>query len=176
MQDLDRPCDHRDPVKTPVELARERGEEPPEKTNFFSAARRARMEKRKAQNEQRQAERLQQGQQQFPQTQQGQHAQQGQQRQQGQGFARPVAPEEEHGFRLPENEQPDHQPEKPAQQKQVVQPEQQPQPEQQRSQDSQEPQARYRRGEMPEQTFPWDKHNGGYNGNESGGQHRQEDK
>ena len=167
MQDLDRPCDHRELVKTPVELARERGEEPPEKTNFFSAARRARMEKRKAQNEQRQAERLQQGQQQFPQTQQGQHGQQtqqGQQRQQGQGIARPVPPEEERGFRLPENEQPDHQPEKPAQ------------PEQQRSQDSQKPQARYRRGEMPKQTFPWDKHNGGYNGNESGGQHRQEDK
>ncbi|WP_035010983.1 ATP-dependent zinc metalloprotease FtsH [Corynebacterium jeikeium] len=176
MQDLDRPCDHRDPVKTPVELARERGEEPPEKTNFFSAARRARMEKRKAQNEQRQAERLQQGQQQFPQTQQGQHAQQGQQRQQGQGFARPVAPEEEHGFRLPDNEQPDHQPEKPEQQKQAVQPEQQPQAEQQRPQEPQESQVRYRRGEMPEQTFPWDKHNGGYNGNESGGQHRQEDK
>lgn len=174
MQDLDRPCDHREPVKTPVELARERGEEPPEKTNFFSAARRARMEKRKAQNEQRQAERLQQGQQQFSQTQQGQHGQQTQQRQQGQSIARPVPPEEEErGFRLPENEQPDHQPEKPAQQKQAVQPEQQPQPEQQRSQ---EPQARYRRGEMPEQTFPWDKHNGGYNGNESGGQHRQEDK
>ena len=172
MQDLDRPCDHRDPVKTPVELARERGEEPPEKTNFFSAARRARMEKRKAQNEQRQAERLQQ----FPQTQQGQHAQQGQQRQQGQGFARPVAPEEEHGFRLPDNEQPDHQPEKPEQQKQAVQPEQQPQTEQQRPQEPQESQVRYRRGEMPEQTFPWDKHNGGYNGNESGGQHRQEDK
>ena len=167
MQDLDRPCDHRELVKTPVELARERGEEPPEKTNFFSAARRARMEKRKAQNEQRQAERLQQGQQQFSQTQQGQHGQQtqqGQQRQQGQGIARPVPPEEERGFRLPENEQPDHQPEKPAQ------------PEQQRSQDSQKPQARYRRGEMPKQTFPWDKHNGGYNGNESGGQHRQEDK
>ena len=173
MQDLDRPCDHREPVKTPVELARERGEEPPEKTNFFSAARRARMEKRKAQNEQRQAERLQQGQQQFSQTQQGQHGQQTQQRQQGQSIARPVPPEEERGFRLPENEQPDHQPEKPAQQKQAVQPEQQPQPEQQRSQ---EPQARYRRGEMPEQTFPWDRHNGGYNGNESGGQHRQEDK
>ena len=168
MQDLDRPCDHREPVKTPVELARERGEEPPEKTNFFSAARRARMEKRKAQNEQRQAERLQQGQQQFSQTQQGQH---GQQRQQGQSIARPVPPEEERGFRLPENEQPDHQPEKPAQPgPQAGQPAQ---PEQQRSQ---EPQARYRRGEMPEQTFPWDRHNGGYNGNESGGQHRQEDK
>ena len=185
MQDLDRPCDHRDPVKTPVELARERGEEPPEKTNFFSAARRARMEKRKAQNEQRQAERLQQGQQQFPQTQhaqQGQQAPHGQQGPMGQGTARPVPPEEERGFRLPDNEQPDHQPEKPAQQKQTVQPEQQPQaeqqpqPEQQRPQDSQESQVRYRRGEMPEQTFPWDKHNGGYNGNESGGQHRQEDK
>ena len=181
MQDLDRPCDHREPVKTPVELARERGEEPPEKTNFFSAARRARMEKRKAQNEQRQAERLQQGQQQFSQTQQGQHGQQTQQRQQGQSIARPVPPEEERGFRLPENEQPDHQPEKPAQPgPQAGQPAQpgpqagQPaQPEQQRSQ---EPQARYRRGEMPEQTFPWDRHNGGYNGNESGGQHRQEDK
>ena len=171
MQDLDRPCDHREPVKTPVELARERGEEPPEKTNFFSAARRARMEKRKAQNEQRQAERLQQGQQQFSQTQQGQHGQQTQQRQQGQSIARPVPPEEERGFRLPENEQPDHQPEKPAQPgPQAGQPAQ---PEQQRSQ---EPQARYRRGEMPEQTFPWDRHNGGYNGNESGGQHRQEDK
>ena len=187
MQDLDRPCDHREPVKTPVELAHERGEEPPEKTNFFSAARRARMEKRKAQNEQRQAERLQQGQQQFPQTQQGQqaqhgqhgqHGQQGQHAQQGQGTARPVAPEER-GFRLPDNEQP----EKPAQQKQAVQPsqpgpqaEKSAQAEQQRPQDSQESQARYRRGEMPEQTFPWDKHNGGYNGNESGGQHRQEDK
>lgn len=174
MQDLDRPCDHREPVKTPVELARERGEEPPEKTNFFSAARRARMEKRKAQNEQRQAERLQQGQQQFPQTQQGQHSQQPQQ---GQGLARPVPPEEEHGFRLPDNEQPDHQPEKPAQPgPQAGQPAQQPQADQQRPQEPQESQARYRRGEMPEQTFPWDKHNGGYNGNESGGQHRQEDK
>ena len=94
----------------------------------------------------------------------------------GQGTARPVQPEEERGFRLPDNEQPDHQPEKPAQQKQAVQPEQEPQAEQQRPQDSQESQVRYRRGEMPEQTFPWDKHNGGYNGNESGGQHRQEDK
>ena len=87
-----------------------------------------------------------------------------------------MAPEEEHGFRLPDNEQPDHQPEKPEQQKQAVQPEQQPQTEQQRPQEPQESQVRYRRGEMPEQTFPWDKHNGGYNGNESGGQHRQEDK
>lgn len=169
MQDLDRPCDHREPVKTPVELARERGEEPPERTNFFSAARRARMEKRKAQNEQRQAERLQQGQQQFPQT--GRHSQPDPQAQPG----RPVPPEEERGFQLPDHEKPDYQ-----QTKQQAQG-------QQDQQDQQAPQeqapVRYERGEMPKQSFPWEKDwqqdwkqdKSGRSDNESGGQHRQED-
>ena len=52
-QDVDRPKDFREPVKTPVEIAKERGEEPPKRNDFFSAARRARMERRrKAQEEQ----------------------------------------------------------------------------------------------------------------------------
>lgn len=50
-QDLDRPKDYREPVKTPVELAKERGEEPPKRKDYFSAARRARIEKRKQQQE-----------------------------------------------------------------------------------------------------------------------------
>ena len=50
-QDLDRPKDDREPVKTPVELAKERGEEPPKRKDYFSAARRARIEKRKQQQE-----------------------------------------------------------------------------------------------------------------------------
>ncbi|MGJ4050655.1 ATP-dependent zinc metalloprotease FtsH [Corynebacterium macclintockiae] len=162
MQDLDRPCDHREPVKTPVELARERGEEPPERTNFFSAARRARMEKRKAQNEQRQAERLQQGQQQFPQT--GRHSQPDPQAQPG----HPVPLEEERGFQLPDHEKPDYQQTKPQAQE----------PQGQQEQQEQAP-VRYERGEMPKQSFPWEKDwqqdKGGRSDNESGGQHRQED-
>ncbi|HIW95803.1 MAG TPA: ATP-dependent zinc metalloprotease FtsH [Candidatus Corynebacterium gallistercoris] len=51
MQDVDRPKDFREPVKTPVEIAKERGEEPPKRNDFFSAARRARMERRKAEQE-----------------------------------------------------------------------------------------------------------------------------
>lgn len=170
MQDLDRPCDHREPVKTPVELARERGEEPPERTNFFSAARRARMEKRKAQNEKRQAERLQQGQQQFPQIQRSQNSPQAQQPQYGQNgqFVPPVP--EERGFQLPAHEQPDHQQQKAheAPEPQVVeeaqapqpQPEPHVQPEPQEPQEPQpeaEPQGQHRRQEMPKQTFPWEK-------------------
>src|SRR5699024_5445882 len=50
-QDLDRPKDYREPVKTPVELAKERGEEPPKRKDYFSAARRARIEQRKQQQE-----------------------------------------------------------------------------------------------------------------------------
>ena len=46
-QDADFPQDDREPVKTPTELARERGEEPPARNDFFSAARRARMERRR---------------------------------------------------------------------------------------------------------------------------------
>jgi cell division protease FtsH len=46
-QDVGFPQDHREPVKTPTELARERGEEPPARNDFFSAARRARMERRR---------------------------------------------------------------------------------------------------------------------------------
>ncbi|MGJ4152148.1 ATP-dependent zinc metalloprotease FtsH [Corynebacterium macclintockiae] len=175
MQDLDRPCDHREPVKTPVELARERGEEPPERTNFFSAARRARMEKRKAQNEQRQAERLQQGQQQFPQI--GRHSQPDPQAQPG----RPVSPGEERGFQLPDHEKPDNQ------QTKQQGPEPQGQQERRDQQEQQAPQeqapVRYERGEMPKQSFPWEKDwqqdwkqdKSGRSDNESGGQHRQED-
>ncbi|MGV0383324.1 ATP-dependent zinc metalloprotease FtsH [Corynebacterium sp. 22_2729] len=170
MQDLDRPCDHREPVKTPVELARERGEEPPERTNFFSAARRARMEKRKAQNEKRQAERLQQGQQQFPQIQRSQSSPQAQQPQYGQNgqFVPPVP--EERGFQLPAHEQPDHQQQKAheapepqvAEEAQAPQPQPEPhvQPEPQEPQEPQpeaEPQGQHRRQEMPKQTFPWEK-------------------
>ena len=161
MQDLDRPCDHREPVKTPVELARERGEEPPERTNFFSAARRARMEKRKAQNEKRQAERLQQGQQQFPQTQRSQNSPQAQQPQYGQNgqFVPPVP--EERGFQLPAHEQPDHQQQKAheAPEPQVAEEAQapQPQPEPHVQPEPQEPQGQHRRQEMPKQTFPWEK-------------------
>lgn len=171
MQDLDRPCDHREPVKTPVELARERGEEPPERTNFFSAARRARMEKRKAQNEKRQAERLQQGQQQFPQTQRSQNSLQAQQLQYGQNgqFVPPV--QEERGFQLPAHEQPDHQQQKAheapgaqvAEEAQAPQPQPEPhvQPEPQepqvQPQPQAEPQGQHRRREMPKQTFPWEK-------------------
>ena len=170
MQDLDRPCGHREPVKTPVELARERGEEPPERTNFFSAARRARMEKRKAQNEKRQAERLQQGQQQFPQIQRSQNSPQAQQPQYGQNgqFVPPVP--EERGFQLPAHEQPDHQQQKAheapepqvAEEAQAPQPQPEPhvQPEPQEPQEPQpeaEPQGQHRRQEMPKQTFPWEK-------------------
>lgn len=167
MQDLDRPCDHREPVKTPVELARERGEEPPERTNFFSAARRARMEKRKAQNEKRQAERLQQGQQQFPQIQRSQNSPQAQQPQYGQNgqFVPPVP--EERGFQLPAHEQPDHQQQKAheapepqvAEEAQAPQPQPEPhvQPEPQEPQPEAEPQGQHRRQEMPKQTFPWEK-------------------
>jgi len=167
MQDLDRPCDHREPVKTPVELARERGEEPPERTNFFSAARRARMEKRKAQNEKRQAERLQQGQQQFPQIQRSQNSPQAQQPQYGQNgqFVPPVP--EERGFQLPAHEQPDHQQQKAheapepqvAEEAQAPQPQPEPhvQPEPQEPQPQAEPQGQHRRQEMPKQTFPWEK-------------------
>ena len=170
MQDLDRPCGHREPVKTPVELARERGEELPERTNFFSAARRARMEKRKAQNEKRQAERLQQGQQQFPQIQRSQNSPQAQQPQYGQNgqFVPPVP--EERGFQLPAHEQPDHQQQKAheapepqvAEEAQAPQPQPEPhvQPEPQEPQEPQpeaEPQGQHRRQEMPKQTFPWEK-------------------
>ena len=167
MQDLDRPCDHREPVKTPVELARERGEEPPERTNFFSAARRARMEKRKAQNEKRQAERLQQGQQQFPQTQRSQNSPQAQQPQYGQNgqFVSPI--QEERGFQLPAHEQPDHQQQKAheapeaqaAEEAQAPQSQPEPyvQPEPQEPQPKAEPQGQHRRQEMPKQTFPWEK-------------------
>ncbi|RAV34951.1 ATP-dependent zinc metalloprotease FtsH [Corynebacterium heidelbergense] len=51
-QDVDRPKDFREPVKTPTELAHERGEEPPERPDFFSAARKARMARRKAEQNQ----------------------------------------------------------------------------------------------------------------------------
>ncbi|MBC2681300.1 ATP-dependent zinc metalloprotease FtsH [Corynebacterium sp. 4HC-13] len=51
MQDVARPKDFREPVKTPNELAKERGEEPPKRNDFFSAARKARIERRKAAQE-----------------------------------------------------------------------------------------------------------------------------
>ncbi|AWT27012.1 ATP-dependent zinc metalloprotease FtsH [Corynebacterium provencense] len=54
-QDRDFPRDYREPVKTPTELARERGEEPPERPDFYSEARKARMERRKAEQEARRA-------------------------------------------------------------------------------------------------------------------------
>lgn len=50
-QDLEFPQDHRDPVKTPTELARERGEEPPQRPDFYSEARKARIQRRKAAQE-----------------------------------------------------------------------------------------------------------------------------
>jgi cell division protease FtsH len=40
-------------VKTPTELARERGEEPPKRPDFFSEARKRRMERRKREQEQK---------------------------------------------------------------------------------------------------------------------------
>lgn len=78
LRDLDHPQDYREPVKTPVELARERGEEPPERSNFFSSARRERMRRRE---EARETPRP--------------HP----------GEANYGAPR---GFRLPDHEQPDH--------------------------------------------------------------------
>ena len=82
MQDIDRPMDHRDPVKTPVELARERGEEPPKKNDFFSAARKARMERRKEAQKQQLA---------------------------GSAPVQQPAPQgPERGFQLPESERPDN--------------------------------------------------------------------
>ena len=55
------------------------------------------------------------------------------------------------------------------------QPEQTAQSEPEEQQEQSESVARHRRGEMPKQTFPWDKHDGDHTGNESGGQHRQEE-
>lgn len=55
-QDLGFPRDVREPVKTPTELARERGEEPPERPDFYSEARKARAERRKAAQEARRAQ------------------------------------------------------------------------------------------------------------------------
>ena len=80
-QDLDRPKDYRDPVKTPVELAKERGEEPPKRKDYFSAARRARIEKRKQQQQE-----------QVKQLEREQEANQ----------------EPQRGFELPEHERPDN--------------------------------------------------------------------
>ncbi|MDN5684119.1 MAG: cell division protein FtsH, partial [Corynebacterium glyciniphilum] len=48
-QDIDHPKDFREPVKTPTELARERGEELPARNDFFSEARKARIERRRRQ-------------------------------------------------------------------------------------------------------------------------------
>lgn len=114
-QDVDRPKDFREPVKTPVELARERGEEPPERPDFFSAARRARMERRLAEQNQQLlgavpgAQNQPQGP--FPGPGGAGVVQAGGGHGYGQapnqGAAVPVR-----GFRLPEHEQPDH-PEKP---------------------------------------------------------------
>ena len=80
-QDLDRPKDYREPVKTPVELAKERGEEPPKRKDYFSAARRARIEKRKQQQQE-----------QVKQLEREQEANQ----------------EPQRGFELPEHERPDN--------------------------------------------------------------------
>lgn len=48
-QDVGHPKDFREPVKTPTELARERGEELPARNDFFSEARKARIERRRRQ-------------------------------------------------------------------------------------------------------------------------------
>lgn len=111
-QDVDRPRDTREPVKTPVELARERGEEPPQRSDYFSAARKARMERRKAQQEQQLAEARQRD---------GKPGESGKPGEANAatgasahtlsaGATTPAAVpvEEERGFKLPDHEQPDH--------------------------------------------------------------------
>lgn len=50
-EDVLHPKDDRDPVKTPVELARERGEEPPKRHDFLEASRQARRERESAANQ-----------------------------------------------------------------------------------------------------------------------------
>jgi cell division protease FtsH len=154
-QDVEFPKDFREPVKTPNELAKERGEEPPVRPDFYSEARKARMERRRAAQEAKRAEQLEQTQQRqqgsdrvppklpgFPPQQQGQQVQQpGQPRQDhlwggqdrtnppgdplnnpygqptprhpgeqnyGPGPERAIGQGEMRGFRLPDNEQPDH--------------------------------------------------------------------
>ena len=50
-EDVLHPKDDKDPVKTPVELARERGEEPPKRHDFLEASRQARRERESAANQ-----------------------------------------------------------------------------------------------------------------------------
>lgn len=111
-QDVDRPRDYREPVKTPTELAKERGEEPPKRNDFFSAARRARIERRKEEQkrslrEAQEADKASRG--------SGDHHDHlwgGTDGQPGQSNVKPehkaVPLSEQRGFRLPDNEQPDN--------------------------------------------------------------------
>ena len=111
-QDVDRPRDYREPVKTPTELAKERGEEPPKRNDFFSAARRARIERRKEEQkrslrEAQEADKASRG--------SGDHHDHlwgGTDGQPGQNNGKPehkaVPLSEQRGFRLPDNEQPDN--------------------------------------------------------------------
>ena len=177
MQDLDRPQDHREPVKTPVELARERGEEPPKRNDYFSAARRARIERRKAEqqkqlNEAKQAENSGQD-----------HVWGGQGPGQANGRGPvnghvngggsingaapgngPVAPghkaipvSEQRGFRLPEHEQPENVRNQQARNAQVR--DAQRRGEQVRNDQPGDANAR-RDGSWPRQAFPWDSRQG----------------
>lgn len=180
MQDVDRPMDYREPVKTPVELAKERGEEPPKKNDFFSAARRARMERRKAEQEK-----------------QLQEARQEDERAlENKPLRRPEdqpadpehpaerpQPVEEHGFRLPESERPDHpwtSDDAPTRKITPVQPPEnqregqrgeqhgdrredaqvppaQPAPHAQPAEPAESAPQRPRRGAFPKQEFPWER-------------------
>lgn len=111
-QDVDRPRDYREPIKTPTELAKERGEEPPKRNDFFSAARRARIERRKEEQkrslrEAQEADKASRG--------SGDHHDHlwgGTDGQPGQNNGKPehkaVPLSEQRGFRLPDNEQPDN--------------------------------------------------------------------
>lgn len=85
-QDVEFPQDHREPVKTPTELAHERGEEPPERPDFYSEARKARIERRQA-------------------TQEAKRAQQEQNQPNQQGEQVPAA---QPGFPPPAHHRPDH--------------------------------------------------------------------
>ncbi|QFQ01741.1 ATP-dependent zinc metalloprotease FtsH [Corynebacterium urogenitale] len=153
MQDVDRPKDGREPVKTPNELAKERGEEPPKRNDFFSAARRARMERRKAEQEKNLREAREQDQQKMQaQADHGDHVWGGQG-----SVPRP----EQRGFRLPDHEQPDNPwttDDAPTRQIQRAQGE----PQDAHTQGAQDGPARSgatppAQERKPQQTFPWDK-------------------
>lgn len=89
LQDVNRPQQtDREPVKTPVELAEERGEEPPKRKDYFSEARKARIERRKAE--------------------QKKTLQESQQQALDDANAREADGAPLRGFQLPEHERPDH--------------------------------------------------------------------